>query len=149
MITNCGWIKGWNAEYLKKLHEHSEHSCPVASENKHGGDSWTAVYNTFPHSAMLWISVSFVAFLFPVSLLTQQILRLSDFLSFSPRTQMQFDIEHTWDSNPVNHDPLKITFSPGLGGLKVEVSGPFFNDPAAPAGPPSQAFPGLWNYEGG
>ncbi|XP_063332943.1 UPF0462 protein C4orf33 homolog isoform X1 [Pelmatolapia mariae] len=64
-----------------------------------------------------------------------------------PRTQMQFDIEHTWDSNPVNHDPLKITFSPGLGGLKVEVSGPFFNDPAAPAGPPSQAFPGLWNYE--
>lgn len=63
--------------------------------------------------------------------------------------QMQFDIKHTWDSNPVNHDPLRITFSPGQGGLRMEASGPFFNDPAAPAGPPSQAFPGLWDYEGG
>lgn len=29
----------------------------------------------------------------------------------------------------------------------MEVSGPFFNDPAAPAGLPSQPFPGLWDYE--
>lgn len=62
---------------------------------------------------------------------------------------MQFLIEHTWDSNPVNHDPIRIVFSPGQGGLKIEVFGPFFNDPAAPDGPPGQAFPGLWNYEGG
>lgn len=31
----------------------------------------------------------------------------------------------------------------------MEVSGPFFNNPAAPPGPPSQPFPGLWDYEGG
>uniref|UniRef100_A0A3Q0REF2 Chromosome 4 open reading frame 33 n=1 Tax=Amphilophus citrinellus TaxID=61819 RepID=A0A3Q0REF2_AMPCI len=60
---------------------------------------------------------------------------------------MQFDIEHTWDSDPVNHDPIRITFSPGQGGLRMEASGPFFNDPAAPAGPPGHAFPELWNYE--
>ncbi|KAM9770400.1 UPF0462 protein C4orf33 homolog isoform 1-T1 [Menidia menidia] len=65
----------------------------------------------------------------------------------NPLTSMQFAIQHTWDSNPVDHDPITITFSPGPGGLKMEVFGPFFNDPAAPAGPPSQAFPGLWNYE--
>ncbi|KAF3687225.1 UPF0462 protein C4orf33 -like protein [Channa argus] len=66
-----------------------------------------------------------------------------------PRTQMEFAIQHTWDSNPVNHDPIRIVFSPGQGGLKMEVFGPFFNDPAAPKGPPSQPFPGLWDYEGG
>lgn len=62
---------------------------------------------------------------------------------------MEFSIQHTWDSNPVNHEPIKIVFSPGQGGMKIKVFGPFFNDPAAPAGPPSQAFPGLWDYEGG
>lgn len=62
---------------------------------------------------------------------------------------MQFLIKHTWDSNPVNHEPIRIGFSSGNGGLKMEVSGPFFNDPAAPPGPPSQPFPGLWDYEGG
>ncbi|KAM3622719.1 uncharacterized protein V6R79_002391 [Siganus canaliculatus] len=60
---------------------------------------------------------------------------------------MQFLIEHTWDSDPVHHDPIRIVFSPGDGGLKMEVSGPFFNDPAAPAGHPGQPFPGLWDYE--
>ncbi|XP_062420686.1 UPF0462 protein C4orf33 homolog isoform X1 [Pungitius pungitius] len=64
-----------------------------------------------------------------------------------PLTQMQFVIQHTWDSDPVNHDPIRIHFSPGQGGLKIEMFGPFFNDPAAPAGPPSQPFPGLWDYE--
>ncbi|XP_047435416.1 UPF0462 protein C4orf33 homolog isoform X2 [Mugil cephalus] len=61
--------------------------------------------------------------------------------------QMEFPIQHTWDSNPVRHDPIRIVFSPGEGGLKIEVFGPFFNDPAVPAGPPSQPFPGLWDYE--
>lgn len=68
--------------------------------------------------------------------------------SFSPYTQMEFLIKHTWDSSPVNHDPIRIIFSPGQGGLKAEVFGPFFNDPAAPSGPPGQPFPGLWDYEG-
>ncbi|KAM7009270.1 UPF0462 protein C4orf33 homolog [Tautogolabrus adspersus] len=60
---------------------------------------------------------------------------------------MQFLIEHTWDSSPVNHDPIRIVFSPGQEGMKIQAFGPFFNDPAGPAGPPSQPFPGLWDYE--
>ncbi|XP_037620965.1 UPF0462 protein C4orf33 homolog isoform X1 [Sebastes umbrosus] len=64
-----------------------------------------------------------------------------------PFKRMEFSITHTWDSNPVNHDPIRIVFSDGLGGLKIEMFGPFFNDPPGPDGPPSEAFPGLWNYE--
>lgn len=61
---------------------------------------------------------------------------------------MEFSIEHTWDNKPVAHAPVKICFSPGNRGLKMEVSAPFFNNPAAPPGPPGQPFPGLWDYEG-
>ncbi|KAM4603758.1 UPF0462 protein C4orf33 homolog [Polymixia lowei] len=60
---------------------------------------------------------------------------------------MEFVIRHTWDSLPVTHEPVRVNFSPGDGGLKMEVFAPFFNDPAAPAGPPGQPFPGLWDYE--
>lgn len=60
---------------------------------------------------------------------------------------MDFAIQHTWDSDPVDHDPIRISFSDGKTGLRMEVSGPFFNDPAAPPGEPGIAFPGLWNYE--
>ncbi|XP_029950895.1 UPF0462 protein C4orf33 homolog [Salarias fasciatus] len=60
---------------------------------------------------------------------------------------MEFSIQSTWDSSPVDHDPIKITFSDGQTGLTMKVSGPFFNDPAAPPGPAGHAFPGLWDYE--
>ncbi|KAK7929352.1 hypothetical protein WMY93_005747 [Mugilogobius chulae] len=53
---------------------------------------------------------------------------------------LQFAIEHTWDSNPVDHEPIKVTFSPGEGGLKMQVFGPFFNDPASPPGPLDMPF---------
>ncbi|XP_061536368.1 UPF0462 protein C4orf33 homolog [Phycodurus eques] len=70
-------------------------------------------------------------------------------LSCDSRTNMhaEFEILHTWDSNPVTHDPIRIMFSPGVRGLKMKAIGPFFNDPEAPAGPPGQPFPGLWDYE--
>ncbi|XP_071774251.2 UPF0462 protein C4orf33 homolog isoform X1 [Centroberyx gerrardi] len=64
-----------------------------------------------------------------------------------PFTKMEYMISQTWDSIPVTHDPVRVRFSPGDGGLKMEVFAPFFNDPAAPAGPPGQPFPGLWDYE--
>uniref|UniRef100_A0A8C6WEH4 Chromosome 4 open reading frame 33 n=1 Tax=Neogobius melanostomus TaxID=47308 RepID=A0A8C6WEH4_9GOBI len=63
------------------------------------------------------------------------------------QSQLQFSIENTWNSDPVDHEPIRITFSPWEGGLKMQVFGPFFNDPAAPPGPPGHAFPGLWDYE--
>ncbi|PWA16900.1 hypothetical protein CCH79_00012814, partial [Gambusia affinis] len=61
--------------------------------------------------------------------------------------KMEFAIQRTWDSNPVDHDPIRISFSDGKSGLRMEVSGPFFNDPESPAGEPGIAFPELWNYE--
>ncbi|XP_051993909.1 UPF0462 protein C4orf33 homolog [Xyrauchen texanus] len=60
---------------------------------------------------------------------------------------MEFLIRHTWDSLPVNHEPVKIKFSPGEEGLRMEVIAPFFNDPPAPSGTPGEPFPGLWDYE--
>ncbi|XP_046901759.1 UPF0462 protein C4orf33 homolog [Hypomesus transpacificus] len=60
---------------------------------------------------------------------------------------MEFVIEHTWDSNLVTHDPVKVRFSPGDGGMKMEVSAPFFNDPPGPPGPSGHPFPRLWDYE--
>uniref|UniRef100_A0A4W5MKB6 Uncharacterized protein n=1 Tax=Hucho hucho TaxID=62062 RepID=A0A4W5MKB6_9TELE len=61
---------------------------------------------------------------------------------------MEFVISTTWNSLPVDHEPVKVTFSPGDGGMKMQVSAPFFNDPPGPSGPPGQPFPGLWDYEG-
>ncbi|XP_055061799.2 UPF0462 protein C4orf33 homolog [Misgurnus anguillicaudatus] len=61
-------------------------------------------------------------------------------------TAMEFSINTTWDSLPVDHKPVKIRFSPGEDGLLMHVTAPFFNDPPAPAGPPGP-FPGLWDYE--
>uniref|UniRef100_A0A8C1EYS6 Chromosome 4 open reading frame 33 n=2 Tax=Cyprinus carpio TaxID=7962 RepID=A0A8C1EYS6_CYPCA len=53
-------------------------------------------------------------------------------------TVMEFHIKHTWDSLPVDHEP---------DGLLMQVTAPFFNHPPAPAGPPGEPFPGLWDYE--
>ncbi|XP_028657509.1 UPF0462 protein C4orf33 homolog isoform X1 [Erpetoichthys calabaricus] len=60
---------------------------------------------------------------------------------------MEYSIAHTWDSIPVNHNPVTIHLQPGDGGLLMEVRGPFFNDPPAPAGPPGEPFDKLWDYE--
>ncbi|XP_058629598.1 UPF0462 protein C4orf33 homolog isoform X2 [Onychostoma macrolepis] len=60
---------------------------------------------------------------------------------------MEFHIKRTWDSLPAAHKPVKIRFSPGEDGLLMQVTAPFFNDPPAPAGPPGEPFPGLWDYE--
>ncbi|XP_019389528.1 PREDICTED: UPF0462 protein C4orf33-like isoform X3 [Crocodylus porosus] len=60
---------------------------------------------------------------------------------------MEFKIEHTWDSLPVSHEPVHIRLKLSDGGLLMEISAPFFNDPPAPLGEPGKPFNGLWNYE--
>uniref|UniRef100_A0A8D0H7E4 Chromosome 4 open reading frame 33 n=1 Tax=Sphenodon punctatus TaxID=8508 RepID=A0A8D0H7E4_SPHPU len=60
---------------------------------------------------------------------------------------MEFKIEHTWDSLPVNHEPVTIQLKAGNAGLLMEVGAPFFNDPPAPPGQPGKPFNGLWDYE--
>lgn len=61
---------------------------------------------------------------------------------------MEFKIEHTWDSLPVSHEPVHIRLKLSDGGLLMEISASFFNDPPAPLGEPGKPFNGLWNYEG-
>uniref|UniRef100_A0A3B3YVP7 Uncharacterized protein n=1 Tax=Poecilia mexicana TaxID=48701 RepID=A0A3B3YVP7_9TELE len=48
---------------------------------------------------------------------------------------MEFAIQHTWDSNPVDHEPIRLAYSDGRLGLKIEVSGPFFKGFHPPAEP--------------
>ncbi|XP_077575719.1 UPF0462 protein C4orf33 homolog [Stigmatopora nigra] len=75
---------------------------------------------------------------------------ISQFLcnsTFDLNMQSEYEILYTWDSSPVNHDPIRIILSPGVEGLKMRVSAPFFNDPEAPTGQPRKPFPGLWDYE--
>uniref|UniRef100_A0A8D2IKR3 Chromosome 4 open reading frame 33 n=1 Tax=Urocitellus parryii TaxID=9999 RepID=A0A8D2IKR3_UROPR len=60
---------------------------------------------------------------------------------------MDFKIEHSWDAFPVKHEPAFVRLNPGEGGVMVEVSAPFFNDPPAPLGEPGKPFNGLWDYE--
>jgi len=61
---------------------------------------------------------------------------------------MDFSIDTTWNSGPLNHDPVKLTLNgQSDGSLEVEIEAPFFNDPANPGGKPGLPFFGLWEYE--
>uniref|UniRef100_A0ABI7XA81 CD033 protein n=1 Tax=Felis catus TaxID=9685 RepID=A0ABI7XA81_FELCA len=60
---------------------------------------------------------------------------------------MDFKIEYTWDGFPVKHEPVFVRLNPGDGGVVMEVSAPFFNDPPAPLGEPGKPFNELWDYE--
>ncbi|KAF6092587.1 hypothetical protein HJG60_001844 [Phyllostomus discolor] len=60
---------------------------------------------------------------------------------------MDFRVAHTWDGSPVGHEPARVGLEPGRGGVLLQVSAPFFNDPPAPPGAPGKPFSGLWDYE--
>lgn len=62
--------------------------------------------------------------------------------------QVQYQIKTTWDSIPVMHVPVTITFKPDDEGLVMEVNSLFFDDPPAPPGEPGKPFDQLWDYEG-
>ncbi|XP_069834705.1 UPF0462 protein C4orf33 homolog isoform X3 [Dendropsophus ebraccatus] len=61
--------------------------------------------------------------------------------------QLTYRITTTWDSKPVLHEPVTITFKPHHHGLLMDVYAPFFDDPAAPPGKPGEPFNGLWDFE--
>nr|XP_034968499.1 UPF0462 protein C4orf33 homolog isoform X1 [Zootoca vivipara] len=61
--------------------------------------------------------------------------------------QVEYKIVNTWDSIPVLHAPVTITFKPGVQGLVMEVNSLFFDDPPAPPGEPGKPFDGLWDYD--
>ena len=58
-----------------------------------------------------------------------------------------FSIEKTWDGKPINHKPVEIKLSPAEDSLVIEISAPFFDDPAPEKGKMGEAFFKLWDYE--
>lgn len=50
----------------------------------------------------------------------------------------------------MGHDPYEFAISTtnDLSSIKVDVCGPFFNDPACPSSPPGEPCDELWEYEG-
>ncbi|XP_073428189.1 UPF0462 protein C4orf33 homolog isoform X2 [Dendrobates tinctorius] len=64
-----------------------------------------------------------------------------------PEKQFTYRITTTWDSKPVLHEPVTITFKPHQDGLVMEVYALFFEEPTAPSGKPGEPFNGLWDYE--
>uniref|UniRef100_A0A8D2EVA5 Uncharacterized protein n=1 Tax=Theropithecus gelada TaxID=9565 RepID=A0A8D2EVA5_THEGE len=49
---------------------------------------------------------------------------------------MEYKINTTWNSTPVMHRPVTLTFKLWARGLLMEVNAPIFNDPPAPSGAP-------------
>merc|ERR1719341_193475 len=58
----------------------------------------------------------------------------------------KYRIQNTWDGRPVDHPPVVFTLEGFEAGVELNISAPFFNDPA-PEGPSGKPFYGLWNYE--
>ncbi|XP_076064325.1 UPF0462 protein C4orf33 homolog isoform X2 [Oratosquilla oratoria] len=66
----------------------------------------------------------------------------------STPTAISYHVEKTWNGDPINHDPVKITLEgDGKENLLLHIEAPFFNDPPNPGGKPGEPFFELWNYE--
>lgn len=62
-------------------------------------------------------------------------------------SRFQFKIGTSWDSQPLDHQPVELSLYGTEHGMVVEVDAPFFNDPPAPDGKPGHPLQGLWDYE--
>lgn len=58
-----------------------------------------------------------------------------------------FSIEKTWDDKPIDHEPVRVTLSQAEDNLEIQISAPFFDDPAPENGKVGEAFFKLWDYE--
>ena len=60
---------------------------------------------------------------------------------------LEFKIEKTWDNMAINHQPVELKLIGGEGELIIQISGPFFEDPAPEGANAGEAFYKLWDYE--
>lgn len=61
---------------------------------------------------------------------------------------MKFEIQTTWDGQPIDHQPAVIELLPHDGtSFQIIVQGKFFADPN-PGGVTGKPFFELWNHEG-
>ena len=60
-----------------------------------------------------------------------------------------FSIAATWNGEPVDHSPVELKVSSeNETSVRVDVTGPLFNDPGPPAVTSGSPCPELWEYEG-
>ncbi|KAK7077657.1 hypothetical protein SK128_025680 [Halocaridina rubra] len=71
---------------------------------------------------------------------------MSQFWSDSLEGIFRYHIKTKWNSVPVEHEPVEITLQGFTAGVEMNVTAPFFNDPA-PDGKPGEPFYKLWDYE--
>ncbi|XP_003745177.1 UPF0462 protein C4orf33 homolog [Galendromus occidentalis] len=72
----------------------------------------------------------------------------SPFNAMNPEEKsISFDVSSTWDSQPLDHRPVRISIGREQNGtLPITITGPLFNSPPAPPEPKGNV-PGLWDYE--
>ena len=58
-----------------------------------------------------------------------------------------FRIEKTWDDKPIDHTPVEITLNNAENNLIIQITAPYFDDPAPQNGKVGEAFFKLWDYE--
>jgi len=58
-----------------------------------------------------------------------------------------FSIQKTWNDKPIDHSPVEMALSHVDDHLVIQISAPFFDDPAPENGKVGEAFYKLWDYE--
>ena len=66
--------------------------------------------------------------------------------SIAESHKRSFSIERTWDDKPIDHEAATVTLIGGVD-LVIEITAPFFGDPAPINGKVGEAYFKLWDYE--
>jgi hypothetical protein len=61
--------------------------------------------------------------------------------------RLEFSIKTQWNGQAIDHEDIRLVLLPTDQGLRLDVVGPFFNDPPSPAAEPGKPYQGLWNFE--
>ena len=64
-----------------------------------------------------------------------------------PEPRLTYQLERTWDDQPVNHSPVQVSLSAAGTDLVLDISAPYHGDPAPPGGQPGQSYWQLWEHE--
>ncbi|XP_068227156.1 uncharacterized protein [Palaemon carinicauda] len=72
---------------------------------------------------------------------------MSELWADSMEGVFRYKIQTNWNGVPVDHPQAEITLQGFTAGVEMNVSAPFFNDPAPPGGEPGKPYYGLWDYE--
>ena len=69
-------------------------------------------------------------------------------VSLTFHQEYKFAIKTEWNGAPIDHVPITFQISAQDDFVRINVSGPFFDDPDSPPCKVGSACDGLWDYEG-